>query len=476
MHWEGFVPKFDDSKPPYAKHEITFSDTKAMRKTTFGTAVGNFTDWYDFGVYSYVVTYIAQSFFPGSSLATLAAFVGLAISFLVRPIGGIIWGLIGDRIGRRGVLAATILLMAGGTFLLGLVPSYASIGVWAPILLFLLRGIQGFSTGGEYVGAITFLSEHAPDRRRGHLTSFLPVGTISGYILGAFLVILLQFTLSHDAMVAWGWRIPFFLALPIGIVGLYIRLGIDETPAYENQDESETMDNKSGWQQIKETLAAYWPAILAVGGLTIAFNVTNYMLTGYVPTYLQEHINVAETPALITLLVVMLIVLALVTFVGRLGDRIGRKPILWTGCFLMIIISAPMFLLTTQGSVAAIFFGTLPEGLMLICFMATIPSTLPALFPTNVRLGATSIGFNIAVSAFGGTTPLIASALVTTTGNLLMPGYMLIAAGIIGAISVYAIRETASKPLVGSGPNVTSEEEACEYAPDWSAPGASGGS
>src|SRR5699024_2262709 len=179
------------AKRKWSMDQITISDAAAMRKTTAGTAIGNFTEWYDFGVYSYVVVYIAQSFFPGSSLATLATFAGLAVSFLIRPIGGLFWGFIGDRIGRRSVLATTVLLMAGGTFLVGLIPSYASIGWWAPVLLFLLRGVQGFSTGGEYVSAITFLSEHAPDKRRGYLTSFLPVGTVSGYLLGSLLVIVL---------------------------------------------------------------------------------------------------------------------------------------------------------------------------------------------------------------------------------------------------------------------------------------------
>src|SRR5699024_3457492 len=179
----------------------------------------------------------------------------------------------------------------------------------------------------------------------------------------------------------------------------------------------------------------YWPAILATGGLTIAFNVTNYMLTGYVPTFLTQHIGVEETSALVTVSLVMLIVVLLVTFIAALGDRIGRRPILWVGCPLMILASAPMFLLTAQGNTAAVCFGTLPEGLMLVCSMATIPATLPALFPTMVRLGASSVGFNLAVSAFGGTTPLIAAALVEMTGNLLRPGYMLIAAGVIGAIS-----------------------------------------
>lgn len=467
MKWTGHIPDpapASGAERKWKRDEIVVSDASDMRKTTIGTAIGNFTEWYDFGVYSYVVIYIAQNFFPGSSLATLAAFVGLAISFMVRPLGGLFWGFMGDRIGRRGVLAATVLLMAAGTFILGLLPTYATIGWWAPILLFLLRGLQGFSTGGEYVGAITFLSEHAPDKRRGHLTSFLPVGTVSGYLLGSLLVIMLTVTLSPEAMVSWGWRIPFLIALPIGCAGLYLRLGLEETPAYENQEESESMAGESSMSQIKDTVANYWPAILAVGGLTIAFNVTNYMLTGYVPTYLMKHIGVEETPALVTVSLVMLIVVLLVTFVGQIGDRIGRRPILMVGCLAMIVVSAPMFLLTTQGSQAAVFFGTLPEGLMLVCFMATVPSTLPALFPTKVRLGATSVGFNIAVSAFGGTTPLIAAALVDSTGDLLMPGYILIAAGIIGAISVYYIRETASFPMLGAGPNVVSEEEADRLA------------
>lgn len=465
MRWSGIIPEPNPYKQrSWSLDEINVSNAAAMRKTTFGTAVGNFTEWYDFGVYSYVIGYIAMSFFPGSKLATLAALVGLAVSFVIRPIGGIFWGMIGDRIGRRGVLAATVLLMAGGTFVLGLLPTYATIGWWAPILLFLLRGLQGFSTGGEYVSAITFLSEHAPDKRRGYLTSFLPVGTVSGYILGALLVIVMQVTLSPEAMQAWGWRIPFLIALPIGLIGLYVRMGLDETPAYENQDESEAMDKVGGWQQIRDTCARNWPAILAVGGLTIAFNVTNYMLTGYVPTYLTEVLKIPETRALVTVTAVMVIVVLLVTFVGRIGDRIGRRPILWVGCLAMVVVSAPMFLLTSQGTNAAIFFGTLPEGLMLVCFMATIPSTLPALFPTSSRLGATSIGFNLAVSAFGGTTPLIAEALVVGTGDLLMPGYILIAAGVVGAISVYYIRESAGKPMPGSGPNVSSEEEARELA------------
>lgn len=456
---------------PYPLERITVTEPSSLARTVGGTAIGNFTEWYDFGIYSYLVATISQVFFPASGeLAFIATFAGLAVSFLVRPIGGIFWGLMGDRLGRRGVLALTVLLMAAGTTILGVLPGYDTIGIAAPILLFMSRALQGFSTGGEYTGAMTFLAEHSPDRHRGHLCSFLPVGTLSGYILGAAFVTILQAVLPHAAMLSWGWRIPLLLAFPLGLAGLYLRLRIEETPDYEQQEQSEAMSNKSGWEQIRYTLANHWHAILVCGGLTMAFNVTNYMLTGYLPTYFTEKLNVPDTPALIIVMLAMFVIVLLVIMFGKLGDVIGRKPILFAGCIALILVSVPMFLLTIYGgrinNNIVVFFGTLPQALMLMCFMSTIPSTLPALFPTNVRYGATSIGFNIAVSAFGGTTPLIAAALVDATGDLMMPAYILIVAGIIGTISVYFATETAGRPLRGSPPTAESEEEAREIAYD----------
>jgi len=419
----------------------------SLRRTTAGVAIGNFTEWYDFGVYSYIIPIVAEVFFPMSGLANIAAFVGLAISFLVRPFGGIFWGLLGDRFGRKGILAATVLLMAGGTFALGILPGFAAIGVAAPVLLFVCRGLQGLSTGGEYVGAMTFLVEHAPDERRGHICSFLPVGTLSGYIFGAVLVIALEALLTHDQMLAWGWRIPFLLALPLGVAGLYVRMRLEETPVFENLDTREKVTNLTGVEQLRVTLAGHWRTILVCGGLVIAFNVTNYMLTGYLPTYLAADIGVAEGPALTIVTIVMAILAVIVTFLGRLSDRIGRKPIMMAGSLMLVFLSVPIFLLMQRMDHLSVFLGTLPMGLMLVCFMSTEPSSLPALFPTNVRYGATSIGFNVFVSLFGGTTPLVAAALVEATGDLLMPAYVLIFAGVVGAISVMAMPEVAGQPL-----------------------------
>ena len=442
--------------------DITVSDPRELKRTVAGTAIGNFTEWYDFGTYSYVVTIISTVFFPTSSLADIASFAALAVSFVARPIGGIFWGMLGDRIGRKGVLAITVLMMAAGTAGLGLLPGYAAIGIAAPILLFVARAVQGFSTGGEYVGAMIFLSEHAPDRQRGHVCSFLPVGTLAGYITGALFVILLQATLTHEQMVSWGWRIPFLVAAPLGFVGMYLRQKLDETPAYENQDDSERMNKRSPVEQGKETIARQWRPMLIAAGLVLSFNVTNYMLTGYLPTYLTEKLDVASNPALIIIVIVMVIIGLIVTFLGKLSDRIGRKPIMWAGSIMLAVLSLPTFLLILKGGYLSIFLGTLPMGLMLVCFMSTEPSTLPALFPTSTRYGATAISYNLSVSAFGGTTPLIAAALVDFTGDLLVPAYILIIAGVVGIVSIWFMAEPAGKPLEGASPTVASEEEAEE--------------
>ncbi|MDV3256806.1 MAG: MFS transporter, partial [Sphingomonas sp.] len=195
-----------------------------LRRAIAASAIGNATEWFDYGIYAYGVTYISAALFPGEAeRATLFALGTFAISFLVRPLGGLFWGPLGDRLGRKSVLALTILLMAGATVCVGLIPSYESIGFWAPLLLIILRMVQGFSTGGEYGGAATFMAEYSPDDRRGFYGSFLEVGTLAGYSLGALLMLGFSLVLGSEAMHDWGWRIPFLVAGPMGLVGMYLR-------------------------------------------------------------------------------------------------------------------------------------------------------------------------------------------------------------------------------------------------------------
>jgi len=191
-----------------------------LRRAIGASAIGNATEWFDYGIYAYGVTYISAALFPGSTEeATLFALATFAISFLIRPLGGLFWGPMGDRLGRKPVLGMTILLMAGATLCVGLIPSYDSIGFWAPVLLIALRMIQGFSTGGEYGGAATFMAEYAPDRKRGFCGSFLEFGTLAGFSLGAFLMLSVSAVLSDARMEAWGWRLPFLVAAPLGLIG-----------------------------------------------------------------------------------------------------------------------------------------------------------------------------------------------------------------------------------------------------------------
>ncbi|KLO27906.1 MFS transporter [Mycolicibacter heraklionensis] len=438
-----------------------------MQRSIAGTAIGNFMEWYDFGIYGFLATTIAQVFYPSDSSSAaglIATFGTMAAAFAVRPFGGIIFGALGDRIGRKRILIMTVTLMAVGTTITGLLPSYEDIGIWAPILLIVTRVMQGFSTGGEYVGAMTHISEHAPDRNRGALAGFLPLGTLGGYVMGAAVVTALKSQLPVAEMLRWGWRVPFLLGVPLAVVALYMRLRIDESPVFEELEQlNENRDTArgNGWGQFQRTVTRQRRGLLICMGLVLAENVTNYMLTGYLPTYFKQVGRISGSRGLTMIVVALLLMLVAVVPLARLSDRIGRKPILWTGSALLIVGSVPAFLLIGQGgSYALRLLGVLMIGVMLLCFYATTPSTLPALFPSTVRYFAVAIGFNISVSLFGGTTPLVAETLVSGTGNVLVPAYLLMGAGVVGAITVWFTPEVAGKRLPGSGPSVATEQEA----------------
>lgn len=435
-----------------------------MRRSIQGTAIGNFMEWYDFGVYGYIATTIAQVFYPGNSVNAvhlLATFGTLAAAFAVRPLGGFVFGLLGDRIGRKRVLVITILLMTVGTTTTGVLPGYSSIGVWAPMLLVVARVFQGLSTGGEYVGAMTYVAEHAPDRRRGTMGAFLPLGNLSGFVVAGTLVTGLQTWLPASDWLSWGWRIPLLSSAPLGLAALYMRLRLEESPAYEKGSDNARAPGDGGKEQFRRTVVQQWKPLLVCMGFVLTYNVADYMLTGYLPTYLKAVVRVGHTAGLVMIVATLTILMAAVLFVARLSDRVGVKPILWTGTGLLVALPLPAFLLIRfGGSYPLIFLGVLLIGVMVLCFDSTAPASLPALFPTSVRYGALAIGFNISISAFGGTTPLIAQALISATGNVMMPAYMLIGAGLVGLVTMSFAPEVAGKPLPGSGPAVESEQEA----------------
>lgn len=449
--------------------DVTVVEESQLKRAVAAAALGNGMEWFDFGVFAYLTTTLAKVFYPSLSptLSVILTFATFTAAFIVRPIGGAVFGPLGDRIGRQKVLAVTMIMMAAGTFAIGFLPDFNTIGVWAPLLLLLARLVQGFSTGGEYGGAATFIAEYSPDKRRGFMGSWLEFGTLGGYVLGASLVTVLQFAMPEDTLLSWGWRIPFLVAGPLGLVGLYLRLKLEETPAFQKQQE-EAAEREHVKVPFIRLFAENWRALIVCIGLVLVFNVTDYMLLSYMPTYLTSTLGRDATNGLILVIVVMVLMMAVISMGGRLSDRFGRRPVLFAGCIGFLVLSWPALKLVQSESTPLVFVGLLILGLVLVTFTSTMPSTLPALFPTIIRYGALAIAFNVSVSLFGGTTPLVTESLVawaTSNGYSWandIPAFYLMIAAVIGLVAVWFTKESANVPLLGSGPSVATEEEAEE--------------
>ncbi|MGW4434829.1 glycine betaine/L-proline transporter ProP [Streptomyces sp. NPDC004596] len=448
------TPHLKTPRAGKAHADVTVTDSAMVKRAVKAAALGNAMEWFDFGVYSYIAVTLGKVFFPSGNPTAqlLSTFGAFAAAFLVRPLGGMVFGPLGDRVGRQKVLALTMIMMAAGTFAIGLIPSYASIGVGAPLLLLAARLVQGFSTGGEYAGASTFIAEYAPDKKRGFFGSWLEFGTLAGYIGGAGLVTLMTALLSTHDLLAWGWRIPFLIAGPMGIIGLYLRMRLEETPAFAAEVEKAEATRPK--VPLREMVAGQWKALLLCMGLVLVFNVTDYMLLSYMPSYLTSELKYDETHGLLVVLGVMALMMIVQPFAGALTDRVGRRPVIAAGCAGFLLLSVPALLLIRQGSLVAVALGMGALGLLLVCFTAAMPAALPALFPTRVRYGSLSIGFNISVSLFGGTTPLVVTALIGATGNMMMPAYYMMAAAVVGGFAVWRMSESAGRPLPGSAPSV----------------------
>lgn len=445
-------------------NDINIVSAKKARKAVVATGIGNAMEWFDFGLYAYLAVTISQLFFAGvgnSGLQLVFTFATFAAAFLVRPLGGIFFGKIGDKYGRKIVLSTTIIIMAIATLLIGLLPTYETIGVWAPILLLVARMIQGFSTGGEYSGAMVYIAESSPDKKRGMIGSGLEIGSLAGFIAASGLVTVLTLVLSDAQMLAWGWRLPFLIAAPIGLIGLYLRRHLDESPVFEEMEQS--MDENDTPLTFKEILKHYKKDLLLSVVIVAFFNITNYMVLSYMPSYLTEVLGVSDNMSLIILLVVMLIMMPLALLFGRMSDKHGNKKIVQFGLIGLTILSIPAFMLMGNGELGFVFAGVLLLGVLLSFYEGTLPSLLPTLFFSDVRYRALALSFNISVSIFGGTTPLVASYLVHVTGDPLAPAYYLAAVSAIGLIlfSILFV-QTSGRALKGSYPAVETKKEVRE--------------
>jgi MHS family proline/betaine transporter-like MFS transporter len=422
--------------------EVSRVPKSVLRKAIGASAMGNAVEWFDYGVYAIATTYIAFNFFDGGKGWALATF---AISFLVRPLGGIFWGPLGDKFGRKRILALTIIMMAGSTFCIGLLPVKDTIGIWAPLLLIFLRLVQGFSTGGEYGGAATFMAEYAPSKKRGFYGSFLETGTMGGFALGSLVVLLLSLGLGQDAMYDWGWRIPFLIAGPLGLIGMYLRSKMEDTPLFKEQ-EAETAAAAAGSTETKrnvfvELFKHYWKQMLIMGGLVVAVNVVNYTLLTYSPTYFEDSVGLDPTIVQVVMFVGQFVLMCCIPVFGWISDRIPRKNMWLFSLISLIVLSMPLYLLMGTGLVGAII-GFILVGLLYLPQLATISATFPAFFPTHVRYAGFAITYNVSTALFGGPAPSINEEIIRGTGFTLTPAVSTMIACAIGLVAALCMKDT----------------------------------
>jgi MHS family proline/betaine transporter-like MFS transporter len=416
-----------------------------VRKAVTGASIGNAVEWFDFAIYGFLATFIAANFFPSGNetAALLNTFAIFAAAFFMRPLGGFVFGPLGDRIGRQRVLALVILLMAGATVAIGLLPTYATIGVAAPLLLLFLRCLQGFSAGGEYGGGAVYLAEFASEKHRGLTVTFMVWSGVLGFLLGSVTVTLLQALLPADAMESYGWRIPFLIAAPLGLVGLYIRLRLDDTPQFAALSEAEQVAKSP----LREAITTAWRPILQVIGLMIIFNIGYYVVFTFLPSYFIKTLHFSKTTAFVSITLASLVALILILPLAALSDRVGRRPMLITGALAFAIFGYPLFLLLNSGSLAAAIAAHCGLAAIEAIYVSTAVAAGVELFATRVRYSGFSIGYNVCVAAFGGTTPYAVTWLTAETGNNVAPAYYVVVAAIVSLLTILTIRETARRPL-----------------------------
>ena len=453
---------------PIKVSDVTIIDDARLKKAITAASLGNAMEWFDFGVYGFVAFALGKVFFPDASpsVQMIAALGTFSVPFLIRPLGGVFFGMLGDKYGRQKILSITIIIMSLSTFAIGLIPSYATIGIWAPILLLLAKMIQGFSVGGEYTGASIFVAEYSPDRKRGFMGSWLDFGSIAGFVCGAGVVVLISSIVGEVNFLDWGWRIPFFLALPLGIIGLYLRHALEETPAFQQHIEKMEKDDRQGLTEgpkvsFKEIVTKHWRNLLVCVGLVIATNVTYYMLLTYMPSYLSHNLHYSEDHGVMIIIAIMIGMLFVQPIIGLLSDRFGRRIFVFMGSIGLFFLAIPAFMLINSDIIVLIFFGLLMLAVLLNFFTGVMASTLPAMFPTHIRYSALASAFNISVLV-AGLTPTAAAWLVEATNDLMMPAYYLMVVAVIGLITAITMKETANKPLKGATPAASDIAEARE--------------
>ncbi len=412
------------------------------RRAILSCAIGNFFELFDFTIYGYFAVAITRAFYPsGSMYGTYAAF---GAAFLMRPVGAIVIGAYGDRMGRRAALVVTIGIMAAATGAVGLIPTYNAIGYWAPVLLVLCRLAQGFSTGGEWGGAAAFLVEYAPPKKRGLTGSWQQFSTQIGALTGSLSAALLASSLSTADFYAWGWRVPFLFGFLLGPIGYYLRKKVAETPAFERAVETRTVEQAP----LRVAVQEYGSRMIQAFGLSIIGCIAGFVFTVYLVSYSINTLHLPPGSALSCAVAYGIVVVTLTPLVGAFTDRVGRRPLILASALLNLVFDYPLFLLAIRGGTfASLLAAMVCVAVFQALYTGTIPSILAEMFPTRVRYTALSVSYGFAVVLFGGFAPLISTWLVDVTGNPLAPAFYVMGGGVLSAIAILSMKEYRDVPL-----------------------------
>ena len=417
-------------------------DAIAIRKNVVAGTIGNVLEWYDFAVYGYLAPIIGKAFFPADdpTASLLAAFGVFAVGYAARPLGGMIFGHLGDKIGRKRALILSVVLMGAGTFAIGILPDFSQIGVAAAVLLVGLRIVQGISVGGEYSGSIVFLAEHAPPARRAFFASWPGTASCAGFLLGSGITALIGWIIGNAALDAWGWRIPFLLGATIAISAAIFRRQMTESPVCED------MERVAG-SPVVQALRYHWRPILHMISLILVVGVGFYMLFVYAVSYLTQQMHISTARALDINTASLAVMMVAMPLAGALSDKIGRKPLLYATSLGTLVLAWPLWALMHHQDTWLILAGQSGFAVLFGIAYGVNSAAMVEMLPPQVRCSAVAIGYNVCLGLFGGTVPLVSTYLVERTADDFAPVYYLMVTAAISSAVIFRLPEMARKPL-----------------------------
>ncbi|SKB03936.1 MFS transporter [Aeromicrobium choanae] len=407
----------------------------ARKKAVSAAGIGNFVEWFDFGIYAQFITIIGMKFFPSDNptASLLSGFAAFAVGFLARPIGGVIFGNIGDRVGRRAALSGAVLLMSAATVAIGLTPSYATIGLLAPVLLVAWRILQGLSAGGEYAGSSSFIIEYAPSNRRALFGSVNPVSVALGTAAGASVGLIVTQAMDTASLESWGWRIPFLIAGPVGLVGLYLRLKIQETPEFEAVKEAA---REAVHPPIVRAFQDGLKPMVVLFAWSMVTAVSFYLLGGYMVAYNTEELGLERSDALTSYIVALVVFAIACPIAGLAADRWGRRPVGIVAAVGLGVVAIPSFHIMGAGGLGSAMLGQSLYAIFAGSVALVTPVLMVELFKPEIRYTASALAYNMAFALLGGTAPLVATWLIARTGDPISPAYYVVLFAAVGLVAV----------------------------------------